>query len=108
MRIVTVSTDTPTEIRLGHAVHGLKATMLSDAKLLVTDRFGLRNQNFNNFKFPGRPGLPVPTTLLVDGSGKVVWKDQSENYTQRSDPQVVRAALSSFTGTSARPKTARS
>jgi hypothetical protein len=44
----------------------------------------------------------------VDGSGKVVWKDQSENYTQRSDPHVVRAALSSFTGTSARPNTARS
>lgn len=96
VRIVTVSTDTPAEIRLGHAVHGLQATMLSDAQLLVTDRFGLRNQNFNNFKFPGRPGLPVPTTLLVDGSGTVVWKDQAENYTQRSDPQIVRAALASL------------
>ena len=93
MRIVTVSTDTPAEIRLGHNVHGLKATMLADPALTVTDTFGLRNRNFNNFKFPTRPGLPVPTSLLIDSHGKVVWMDQSENYTQRSAPEVVRAAL---------------
>lgn len=93
MRIVTVSTDTPAEIRLGHRVHGLGATMLADPALVVTDRFGLRNRNFNNFKFPNRPGLPVPTSILVDNSGKVVWMDQAENYTQRSAPDVVRAAL---------------
>ena len=59
MRIVTVSTDTPAEIRLGRGLHGLKATMLADPTLAVTDRLGLRNRNFNNFKFPNRPGLPV-------------------------------------------------
>ena len=36
--------------------------MLADPALTVTDRFGLRNRNFNNFKFPHRPGLPVPTS----------------------------------------------
>lgn len=93
VRIVTVSTDTPAEIRLGHGLHGLRATMLADPALELIDRFGYRNQKFNNFKIPGRPGLPVPTTLLVDSHGKVVWIDQSENYTQRSAPDVVRAAL---------------
>ncbi len=78
---------------MGHAMHGLKATMLADPKLTVIDQFGYRNKNFNNFKTPGRPGLPVPTTLLVDSEGTVVWKDQSDNYTRRSDPQVVGAAL---------------
>jgi hypothetical protein len=34
----------------------------------------------------------VPTTLLIDADGKVVWKDQSANYTQRSDPDFVGAA----------------
>jgi peroxiredoxin len=75
-------------------MHGLQATMLADPKLEVTDLFGYRNKNLNNFKpIPTRPGLPVPTTLLIDEQGRVVWKDQTENYTQRSDPKTVTAAL---------------
>jgi hypothetical protein len=31
----------------------------------------------------------VPTSLLVDGNGEVVWKDQSDNYTRRSHPKVI-------------------
>jgi hypothetical protein len=67
--------------------------MLADPKLELIEQFGYRNQNLNNFRIPGRPGLPVPTTLLVDETGKVVWKDQSDNYTRRSDPEFVGAAL---------------
>ena len=79
---------------MGRGMHGLQATMLADPELKVTDLFGLRNTGFVNFRLPGRPGLPVPTSMLVDGDGKVLWMDQSENYTRRSDPTVVGAALS--------------
>ena len=92
--MVTVSTDTATEIRLGRGMHGLKGTMLADPKLKVITFFGLRNKNINNFRLPGRPGLPVPTSLLVDESGVVVWKDQADDYTHRSDPTIVKSALS--------------
>ncbi len=78
---------------MGRGMHGLNATMLADPKLELIDRFGYRNRNFNNFKMPGRPGLPVPTSLLIDAGGKVVWMDQSDNYTRRSDPDIVGAAL---------------
>ena len=78
---------------MSRTLHGLDATMLADPKLDVTDRFGYRNRNFNNFKVPGRAGLPVPTSLLVDANGTVVWMDQSDNYTRRSDPDTVAAAL---------------
>ena len=78
---------------MSRGMHGLKATMLADPKLEITNLFGFRNQNINNFKMPGRPGLPVPTTLMVDGDGKVLWKDQSDNYSRRSDPEFVGAAL---------------
>ncbi len=81
---------------MGRGMHGLKATMLADPKLKLIEQFGYRNKNINNFKTPGRPGLPVPTTLLIDTEGKVVWKDQSDNYTRRSDPQVVGAALAEY------------
>jgi peroxiredoxin len=79
---------------MSRSMSGLKAIMLADPKLEIIDLFGFRNQNLNNFRMPGRPGLPVPTSLLVDENGKVVWKDQSDNYTRRSDPDYVGAALS--------------
>ena len=68
--------------------------MLSDRKLTVTDAFGLRNQLVHS----GPPGedveaLPVPTTLLVDGNGRVLWMEIAENYQNRSGPEVVLAAL---------------
>jgi peroxiredoxin len=79
---------------MGRGMHGLKATMLADPKLKLIEQFGYRNKNINNFKTLGRPGLPVPTSLLIDAEGKVVWKDQTDNYTRRSVPDIVDAALS--------------
>lgn len=94
--VVAVSTDSPEQIAAGRRKHGLQATFLADPSLVVTDRFGLRNLNVT-VRPPGLPGLPVPTTLLVDREGVVVWKDQSSDYMQRSDPDVVRAALRTVT-----------
>jgi peroxiredoxin len=92
--VVTVSTDTPEEIRDRRYAHGLRADMLSDRDLAVTDAFGLRNLGYHS----GPPtdeveALPVPTSLLIDRDGKVLWVDQAENYQRRSDPRVVLAAL---------------
>ncbi len=68
--------------------------MLSDRTLAVTDAFGLRNQGAHS----GNPrdeieALPVPTSLLVDADGKVLWMDVAENYQRRTSPDVVLAAL---------------
>lgn len=89
-----MSTDHPEEIRAERHLHGLQAIMLADPELLVTDAFGLRNTGFNSAP-PGddAPALPVPTTLLVDRDGRVLWMDQAENYQRRSGPEVVLAAM---------------
>ena len=92
--MLTVSTDHPEEIRMGRRVHGLQATMLSDRTLAVTEAFGLRNQGAHS----GNPrdeieALPIPTSLLVDANGEVLWMDVSDNYQRRSGPEVVLAAL---------------
>lgn len=93
--IVTVSGDTPEQIAKGRGKHGLEATMLADRDLAVTDRFGLRNQGFHSGppKPLGAEALPVPTSILADAEGRVVWIEQSENYQRRSDPDVVLGAL---------------
>ena len=94
MQIVTISTDTPKQIRAGHGAHRLKARMLSDRDLAVTDTFGLCNQAIHSGPpAGGAKALPVPTSLLVDREGKVLWMDQSENYQRRSAPEYVLAAL---------------
>ncbi len=92
---MTISTDTPEEIAKGRGKHGLQATMLSDRKLEVTDRFGLRNQGIHSGPPPplAARALPVPTSLLVSAEGRVLWMDQSEDYQRRSDPDHVLTAL---------------
>ena len=91
---MTVSVDSPEEIAEGRHLHGSQATMLSDTGLEVTDAFGLRNTGFHSA--PGSEeaeALPVPATLLIDRSGKVLWIDLSKDYQRRSDPSVVLAAM---------------
>ena len=97
VQVVTVSTDSVEEIRDRRHHHGLQAVMIADSDLVVTDKFGLRNLGFHSA--PPRDeqeALPVPTTLLVDGDGTVLWMDQSENYQRRSDPSVVLAAMDRY------------
>ena len=91
---MTVCVDTPEIIRERRGAHGLQAVMISDTDLAVTDAFGLRNLGAHSAP-PGEPAeaLPVPASLLVDASGKVVWMDKSDNYQRRSGPEVVLAAL---------------
>ena len=93
-----MSTDYPEVIRERRGAHRLQATMLSDRDLGVTDAFGLRNQGAHSG--PVGEGeaeaLPVPTTLLVSSDGVVLWMDQSENYQNRSGPEVVLAAMQQY------------
>jgi len=96
--VVTVSTDTPEQIKTKRHKHGLQAIMLSDRQLKLIDALGIRNQGFHS----GIPGeakaLPIPTTVLIDASGIVRWIDQQANYQQRSDPAMVKAALQEHLG----------
>ena len=91
--MVTVSTDLPEEIWKRRKTHGLQAHMLSDRDLAVTDAFGLRNEGIHSGPVIGAEALPVPTSLLIDTDGTVLWKDQAENYQRRSGPERVLAAL---------------
>jgi peroxiredoxin len=93
VRIVTVCADTAAAIRAGRAKHGLRATMIPDPALAITDRYRLRNPR----NFAPKPGLviplPIPTTILADASGTVRWIDRASDYMRRSDPQRVLAAI---------------
>ena len=91
--IVTVCSDGAEQIRSGRSKHGLRATMLPDPDLAITDRYRLRSPK----NFAPKAGviipLPIPTTILVDADGIVRWIDQAADYMQRSDPQRVLDAI---------------
>ena len=97
MKLVTLCTDTPAQIRKGKAKHGAKAVMLSDRDLSVTRAYGLEN-TATQLKPPGVTGLPIPTTILADAKGIVRWIDQADDYQVRSQPERVLAALRSTIG----------
>ena len=101
--VVTVCADTAEQIRQGRRKHGLRATMLPDPDLKITDRYNLRNPK----NFAPKPGLviplPIPTTILVDGDGIVRWIDQSTDYMHRSDPERVLTAIRATLGSAATP-----
>ena len=92
VRIVTICVDAPEQIRAGMSKHGLKAVMLADPDLRVTRALGLEN-TAPKIKPPGLPGLPIPTTILVDADQIVRWIDQASDYQVRTTPERVRAAV---------------
>ena len=71
--------------------------MLSDRDLIVTDAFGFRNQLTHSGPVGegAAEALPVPTTMLVDANGKVLWIEHADNYQWRSGPEVVLRAIQS-------------
>lgn len=95
IEIVTVCADTAEQIRKGRAKHGLRAVMVPDPDLAITDLYHLRNPK----NFAPRPGvivpLPIPTTILIDAAGTVRWIDQATDYLRRSEPDRVLAAIRS-------------
>ena len=92
--MVTVCADSPEELRKGKGKHGLEAIMLSDKALIATDALGLRNIGAKSAPRP----VPVPTSMLVDALRVVLWIDQSEHYTDRSDREFVLSALKEHLG----------
>ena len=98
IRVVTVCADTAEQIRAGRGKHGLRAVMVPDPTLAITDRYNLRSPR----NFAPKPGvvipLPIPTTILVDASGTVRWIDQATDYMRRSDPERVLAVIGALLG----------
>jgi len=98
IQIVTLSSDSVEKTAAGMKKHGLRAVMLADPALVVTDRYNLRNPKNLALKSGLIVPLAIPTTFLVDERGIVRWVDQAENYQVRSDPDRVLAAIRNVLG----------
>jgi peroxiredoxin len=61
--------------------------IVSDPGLQAIDAYGLRHEE------PGQPPIAHPASFLIDAEGVVRWRDVTENYRLRPQPETILAAL---------------
>jgi peroxiredoxin len=65
-----------------------KITLLGDPALEVIRLYGVGNRNFAPRRGPFRE-LAIPTTILIDSAGKVLWIEQTSDFRVRSQAERV-------------------
>lgn len=67
---------------------GLEYRILSDPQLAAIDAYGLRHEQGN-----GEPPIARPASLLIDANGVVRWRDLTDNYRLRPQPETILAQI---------------
>ena len=67
---------------------GLSYRILADPQLVAIDAFGLRHD-----QGPDEPPIARPASFLIDANGIVRWRDLTDNYRLRPDPETILAAI---------------
>jgi peroxiredoxin len=88
VQLVAVSPDTVDELKGLQRRRNWKITLLADPGTEVIRRYGLQNRNFAPRRGPFRE-LAIPTTILIDASGKVLWIEQTSDFRVRSQAEQV-------------------
>jgi len=96
LKLVAVSHDTVDELSKFMRNRNWDMTLVADPDLEVIRRYNLQNHNFTPKRGPFRD-MAIPTTLLIDKDGTVLWMSQATDFRVRLHPgkvlDAVRAAL---------------
>jgi peroxiredoxin len=88
VQLVAVSPDTVDETRRLQARRNWNITLLADPSLEAIRLYGLQNRNFAPRRGPFRE-LAIPTTILIDADGRVLWLEQTRDFRVRSQAERV-------------------
>ena len=106
--LIALSKDTPEQAAIHKSRDGLSFPLLSDPELKVIRAYGVehykalgqtKNPKLNiggvplglaPFKFEA---MAIPTTLLIDETGTILWVDQTDDYRLRSSNQRILEAV---------------
>jgi peroxiredoxin len=91
-KLVAVSVDSVEQNREVAERLELGYPILSDAQLAATDAFGIRHPGGNPFKSGTDADIPRPATYVF-ANGVVTWRDLTDNFRVRTDPQRVLDAV---------------
>lgn len=99
MRFFAISPDSPEQNRkLAREIASdgrgqLGFPLLSDARSIVIDRYGLRDPAYAGEKIDG---VPHPSVFVLDPEGRVRWVKIETDYRERPSNEEVAAALDAF------------
>jgi peroxiredoxin len=110
--LIAVSPQKPDGSLSMQEKNGLTYTVVSDAGSQIAGQLGImtepapeakRVQATLGLKLPdinadGTYGIPMPTLAVVDAAGIIRWIDVHPNYTTRSEPADILAAVAAVTG----------
>jgi peroxiredoxin len=85
---VAVSPDTVDELQGLQRKRNWNITLVADPALEVIRLYGLQNRNFAPRRGPFRE-LAIPTTILIDSDGRVIWIEQTSDFRVRSQAEQV-------------------
>ena len=105
--LIAISPQQPDGSLTMQETNELTFTVLSDAGNTIAGKLGILTEPTDDAKAAqakvgldvaaanadGTAVIPMPTTVIVDGAGKIRWIDVHPNYTSRSEPAEILAAF---------------
>lgn len=101
VNVFAISVDTPAESRefaekiAADGKGKIDFSLLSDPGHRVIDAYGVRDPDYNGQQFEG---IPRPTVIVVDKTGRISWMKMELNYKERPNNEEIRTALNSIGG----------
>ncbi|MBV9341232.1 MAG: redoxin domain-containing protein [Acidobacteria bacterium] len=98
VKLVAVSSDRIDEIKAFERKNAWAITLLADPELIAHRLYNVQQRNFAPKRGPFRE-LAVPTTLLLDQEGRVLWFEQSSDFRVRPQADALLGKARVLLGT---------
>ncbi|GEP98049.1 peroxiredoxin [Chitinophaga cymbidii] len=104
-QLIAISTDSPENLRQTGEKQHLSYTLLSDADLALSKKFGIAYKSPENYdKFlPATSGgkntnklLPVPSVFIVNRKGNIRFEYINPDFRERLNPGLLKAAAAAL------------
>ena len=95
VKLVAVSSDRADELHSFKRKHDWAITLVADPSLAVHRLYNVQHRNFAPKRGPFRE-VSIPTTVLIDAEGRVVWLEQAADFRVRPQADVVLAKARSL------------
>ena len=95
IKLVALSSDRVDELRPFKQKHHWDITLLADPELVVHRQYRVEFRKFTPKRGPFRD-LAIPTTILIDQDGRVLWLEQTSDFRVRPQGSIVLAKAKAF------------
>jgi len=95
IKLVAVSSDRVDELRPFKRTHNWAIRLVADPGLAIHRLYNVQQRNFTPRRGPFRD-LAIPTTILIDRDGRVLWLEQAVDFRVRPQAAMVLAKITAL------------